>query len=311
MISWEKYLSIFVDITREAYNSELAREGVTSEYLLQIFDNPAIPLTLPKPCQIILLEFPPISRMVWIVTFEKNKPDKDFKIVEKIKESPKDFAKSHTEYKKYNWILHAIETDRDVFQPVHDEEYVVGGGLDHIAFLFFSDPRETSTPQKLALHEFYRSKMYVLRSVQQSKIEKSTIEITNKVKESKTKAIPSILKDVKSIEESLEKLKKIDEHEQKLMSMKEDLIGVRKLVGTKTFGEWKVLLSEIGKINTRIDTLSDIRDAYDKVLAQQSEVMKQQSSFVTWIKYATILVPIAVICVPIIEILLRHFLGNL
>ena len=36
---------------------------------------------------------------------------------------------------------------------------------------------------------------------------------------------------------------------------------MRKLVGTKTFGEWKVLLSEIDKINTRIDSLSKVRDA--------------------------------------------------
>jgi len=72
------------------------------------------------------------------------------------------------------------------------------------------------------------------------------------------------------------------------------------LVGTKTFGEWKALLAEIDKINVRIDALSNIINAYDKVL-------NQQSSFITWIKYATILVPIAVVSVPIIELLLHYF----
>ena len=69
-------------------------------------------------------------------------------------------------------------------------------------------------------------------------------------------------------------------------------------------------------INTRIDALRDIKEAYDKLLSQQNafmdqqaEVMKQQTSFINWIKYATIIVPIAVVSVPIIEILLRHFIG--
>ena len=70
------------------------------------------------------------------------------------------------------------------------------------------------------------------------------------------------------------------------------------------------------KINARIDSIHDIKEAYDKVLSQQNnfmkqqaDVMKQQSNFINWIKYATILVPIAVVSVPIIEIVLRHFLG--
>ena len=112
---------------------------------------------------------------------------------------------------------------------------------------------------------------------------------------------------------------------------------VRQLVGvTKEIQDWKLLVSDVdrlkgehvprevfdAKVNelgTRIDSLSEIREAYDKVLAQQNEfmkqqaeVMRQQSSFIKWIKYATILLPIAVISVPIIEIisvLIRHYLN--
>jgi len=93
--------------------------------------------------------------------------------------------------------------------------------------------------------------------------------------------------------------------------LRDDIIGIKKIVGSETYGEWKVLLSEIDKVNTRIDALTDIKDAYDKVLTQQAEVIKQQSSFMNWIKYSTILLPIAVASIAIIEILIRYFLGVL
>ena len=100
----------------------------------------------------------------------------------------------------------------------------------------------------------------------------------------------------------------------RIAKIEQDVNGVRRLVGTETFGEWKALLSEIDKINTRIDALFHIREAYDKVLEQQAKVIEQQSSFIKWIRYATILLPIAVISVPAIEIisiLIRHSLGVL
>ena len=118
------------------------------------------------------------------------------------------------------------------------------------------------------------------------------------------------------MDDVLKKFRVIDEHKLKIEKMESELSGVRKLVGTKSYGEWKVLVSEIDKINTRIDCLTEIRDAYNKVLdkqnkfmEQQTEVMKQQSSFLGWIKYAAIFVPVAVISASIIEILLRYYLG--
>jgi len=139
--------------------------------------------------------------------------------------------------------------------------------------------------------------------------------------------VDRLKQDVEAIPQTVELREKIIKNTKKLESqfsqlneqykkLSDDVVGVRKLVGSKTFGEWKILLSEIDKINTRIDSLSCINEAYDKVLnkqnkfmEQQADVMKQQASFINWIKYATILVPIAVISVPIIEMLLRSVLN--
>lgn len=311
-MSWEEYLTRFVDITRAAYEPQLVREGLVPEYLIELVDLPAIPLTLPEPCQITVFEFSSTPRIVWIVAFEKTKTDMYFK-VEKSKESIQEFLKNYSEYEKFEEALSLVGSKREDLQKYYKEDYVSYGGIDYIGFLFFSDPKYNFSPRQLALDMYHENIMWVLRSIQRARIEQSTLEILEKFKKTGDKGV---LAEIKSIEKSLEKLKKIDEHERKLMSMEDRLAGVRKLIGTKTFGEWKVLLSEIDKINTRINAFSDIKTAYDKVLAQQnefmkqqSEVMKQQSSFVKWVKYATILLPIAVICVPIIETLLRHFLG--
>ena len=131
--------------------------------------------------------------------------------------------------------------------------------------------------------------------------------------------------------------KRLKEQEMLTTAIKEDVDGVRQLIGVSTeYQDWKLLVSDVyrlkgehvpkevfdakvGELSSRINSLSEIREAYDKILAhqtefmkQQAEVMRQQSSFIKWIKYATILLPVAVISVPIIEIigvLIRHYLN--
>ena len=317
MISWRDYLSIFVEGIREAYEVELSRDGLKPQVLEEC--DPFIKrLVFVKPCQIDVFEFSAVGKVLWIVRNDKNKPDMEFKIVEGIEKSPTDFMATHEKYVKYHEAFDFAEWTQEDFGEFFFKETPNIIAIKHYdGMLFFSNPKDTN-PKDLVLKMFYRYRTIVLRSIQRFRIEDSMSKIVKEVKGIKeTEVSAPILNALTSIEVSLGKLKKIDEHEQKLMSMKNEIVGVRKLIGTKTFGEWKVLLSEIDKMNTRIDALSDIKGAYDKVLAQQnafmkqqSEVMKQQSSFIKWVKYATILVPIAVVSVPVIEILLRHFLGT-
>jgi uncharacterized membrane protein (DUF106 family) len=133
----------------------------------------------------------------------------------------------------------------------------------------------------------------------------------------------------------IEKIEKLETQMRSSEDKTEEQINrIRQLIGTsEKYLEWRaftadfehiktthiareVFDSKINELSTRIDSLSEIKKAYDTVLAQQNEfmkqqaeVMKQQSSFVTWIKYATVLVPIAVVLVPVIDLLLRHFLN--
>lgn len=154
------------------------------------------------------------------------------------------------------------------------------------------------------------------------------------------KTVREIKKDIKEIPTASVREKLLDgtlklENEIGQLSTKLDkeIGGVRRLIGnTKEFQDFvvfsnivtdlknshvpkEVFEARIEELSSRIDSFIQIREAYEKMLAkqnefmqQQAEVMKQQSSFVQWIKYATILIPIAVISVPILEIV-RALLG--
>jgi len=308
-LPWKQYLSIFIDEIRKAYETEFANFEVDPKAFKE---NKSFvkQFTFPEPCQITLLEFASNSLIFWIVSFEENKPDKAFKIIEGIKEDPDEFLKNYREYEQYANLIAVAAASPDAMHYVSiSETFDVAVTEDGMAYVFYSDLRKTIHPRDLALKMFYERRTDVLRIVQRSRIEKIASEMRDEAKELGLHGVE------KTLENTLDKLKIIDEHEQKLITMEDELTGVRKLVGTRTFGEWKVLLAEIDKVNTRIDALSNIKDAYDKVLAQQNDfmkqqadVMKQQASFVTWIKYSAILMPIAVISVPIIEII-RIFLG--
>lgn len=159
----------------------------------------------------------------------------------------------------------------------------------------------------------------VFKKEQRERIDKTFNDLQRNVER-----IPETIELKKTIMEATGKLKaQLDQTDKRL---DDEISGMRILVGTsETYKEWRALVADvdrlirehvprevfdakISELNNQIAAFKEIREAYNKVLAQQAEVMKQQSGFITWIKYATILLPIAVISVPIIEII-RYLLG--
>jgi hypothetical protein len=280
--------------------------------------------SLNRPCQVLIFNFHYPYPTCVVILHNSQHPDMEIIVLENVAfedffanvlHEPRFlelFGKKETEIfarEVKGFARRALE-DKTMWLSMSTNLEVTSGLL----LAFREDPRS-----KLSKYEFsetmHSSLDWALKDFSREKQRKKIEETVGDIKRD-AKEIPVIELRTKIVEatERLDgQIKQLDEQHKKL---KDDLTGVRRLVGTKGFGEWKVLLSEIDKMNTRIDALSDIRSAYDKVLAQQNafmkqqaEVMKQQSSFIKWIKYATILVPIAVVSVPVIEILLRHFLG--
>jgi len=280
--------------------------------------------SLNKPCQVVMLDFNKPNPTCFVILHKAEYPDMLTIIFEKV--AIKDLSFKATQDPRLLELLGQERTENLVreikrkVQAARKDRYwsAKSEPLDSInGFLLFHREIPSLGEAKYELSDImFRHMTFNLDLIMREK-QKEKIEET----------VSNLKRDAELIPENFELRTKIIENTQRLDSqfkqldeqykkLRDELIGIRKLVGTETYGEWKVLVSEIDKINTRIDGLSDIRSAYDKVLAQQnafmkqqSEVMKQQSSFITWVKYATILVPIAVVSVPVIEILLRHFLG--
>lgn len=245
MISWEQYLTIFLKIIREMYETELSRDRLRLEALEKI--NPFTRrFTFLKPCQIKVFELLSLSRILWIVSFESDKADADFEIVKGIKEHSIDFLEANEKYKDYRNAFEWAGLAKKSFPYISEETPSKFMDEHYMAMLFFSNPREKISPRDLALRIFNDGWALVLRAIQKSRIEKSASEILKEAKEiSEVKASPSVLRAMKSIQGSLKRLKKIDEHEQRLISMGDELAGVRKLIGTsKEFLEWKAFTSD-------------------------------------------------------------------
>ena len=193
------------------------------------------------------------------------------------------------------------------------------------------DPRHKTN--YIAEHFFRNTKIviYLIERKKQSKKIESTV---NNLKRN-VEALPNdsefkrqIMRTIINLDSQMKELdKRVDEEVlefRKLVGNSEGLLDWKMYSGDmdflkKTHVTKEIFTSEIKRlediINIRIDSIQSIIEAHNKVLSQQNEfmkqqadVMKQQSSFINWIKYATILVPIAVVSVPIIEIVLRHFL---
>lgn len=270
-------------------------------------------LSLLFPCQIEYNTFGEFGT-IWSIIHDPNREDLEITInTFESKDERKSYLERITE--EYQWSTKLENWTKKTMESLASDGLMFIAPKNYMWTSYSSENPIAQANQLLEItldivaHEIENEKHMELQEIAESL--KEDVET---ISEEKVRA--RFEETSSKMNEVLKKFRVIDEHKLKIEKMESELSGVRKLVGTKSYGEWKVLVSEIDKINTRIDCLKEIREAYDKVLGrqdkfmeQQAEVMKQQSSFLTWIKYATILVPIAVVSVPIIEILIRHFLG--
>jgi len=301
-IDWENYLSEAVKVFRNGLETVISTTG--QKFLKEnSFD------TLPfRPFQIEVLEFTAKGSTILVLIHDKNLPDMYLSIrnnIKSVKES--EFAR------KYRYKENALQ---------FAEESILAASIGNLLAVA-SRTRTTvferpESPRLLG--EFFLKEAYdTLKEAQVATIEQTTNGLRKSIAKIPEKDIrEELLATTNKIEGALQEVKRVDE----------EIGKVRQLVGvSKEFQDWKLLVSDVQQLKVehvpkevfdsrvnelyaRIDSLSKIREAYDTVLAQQNEfmkqqadVMKQQANFVTWIKYSAILMPIAVISLPIIEII--------
>ena len=364
MISWKEYLSSVIEQYREGVErivkEEIARKRFTEETIKKQLQSFQLNTTFFSPCQIEVIEIEKTKIFNLFVTFDKDRPDKEILVTKIPKDTDiKRFIDEHSKRFPY-WSKQLSDTDLRMFErhkttlrkdvllkQITKQRKPLGTTwmyIDSRSSLYSRafDFRKQGIARfvKETLEHFNREFARILEGLQKiSSVERIPADLRAKVGQIKQENIRS---DLMKLTDSIEKLihsysNRLKDQERLTTAIREDVDGVRQLVGVSTeYQDWKLLVSDVhrlkgehvpkeifdakvGELGTRIDSLSEIREAYDKILAQQTEfmkqqaeVMRQQSSFIKWIKYATILLPIAVISVPIIEIisvLIRHYLN--
>jgi|GEM_PF-3487117 hypothetical protein len=305
-IKWEEYLTKSVTTFREEF-------GKLGHRQQQEIREGAFRFTLLEPCQIEVLDFGTKNGVLILPIHDNQLPDMTFKVHRNVKDlDTSEFLK------KYYPDLEKMPMDllsRDSFVIMLEKDFSVFLGRPSPSVLAGVFLRDSS---KHAVEHFKNRQVSLIKTTTDG-LKKDIARIPEKGTRDE------LLIHADKIEGALREIKRVDE----------DVSRVRQLVGaTKEIQDWRLLVSDVDRLKeehvprevfearideltTRINSFSQIKEAYDKVLAQQNDfmkqqadVMKQQASFVTWIKYATVLLPVAVVLVPIIDALIRHFIGT-
>ena len=266
-----------------------------------------------EPCQIEVLEFSEKGFVVFFLSHDLELQDKIVKV------------QPHA--KSLNDSMFGKKYDYAMLNPIISNSiFGLAATLNEPWIIYTGDSVHTwkeMKPQEFAQYLF-KDIQEELKQKQVRTIKDSTSALEKSIAKIPQKGMrDELLSATKRIDEALTEIKRIDD----------DIGKMRKLVGmTKEVQDWRVLMtdidrlktehvpkevfeSKISELSTRLEALSDIREAYNSILAKQNEfmkqqaaVMQQQSNFITWIKYATVLVPLALLLSPVINAIIIHFL---
>ena len=354
MISWEKYLLSVIEQYREGVEGivkeEIAKKRFDEETIKNRVQSLQLNTTLFSPCQIEVIKVEKTKIFNLFVTFDEDRPDKEI-IVTKI---PKDtdirsFIEEHSKGFPY-WLKQLGRTDLAVFsrhrttlrkdillKQIAKQRKPLGTTwmyIDSRSSLYFRafDLRKQGITRFVEekLRDFKRGFARILEELEKiSSIKKIPVDLRAKVRQIKQENIRSDLMNLTDLVDRFihSYSNQLKDQERLITAIKEDVDGVRQLVGvSKEYQDWKILVSDvdrlkgehvprevfeskINELSTKIEAFEKIEEAYERLANHQAKVLEQQSSFLKWIKYSTILVPIAVALIPVIEILIRHFLG--
>jgi hypothetical protein len=308
LIDWQTYFNEAIDEFRNQFEK---LDSKAKEKAIKKFKNDL----LFEPCQVEVLELEENGIIAFLISHNANEEDK--KVIVKTKVNSESLSER---YKSKNYSYSEPELSPIklmlTLAPALNEPFIIFT-KNGIFTWYEMTPKQFAEYLFKEINKDFREEKFKAIIKSTSDLEKLIAQIPQKETRAK------LLSNTKSIDQAMSEIRRLDN----------DMDKVRKMVGmTKEIQDWRVFATDLERIksehlpkeifdakltelNTKIEALSDMREAYNSVLAQQSEfmkqqaaVMQQQSSFITWIKYATVLVPLAVLLSPIINAIIIHFL---
>jgi len=327
MISWEEYIKSNISEFRRRFGVLPKDSQKLIRKTKKLYSQSLI-----KPCQVVVIDLNGYPQS-FVVAHNAKSPDMEV-LVFKSSSLPDLTAKSKQEERLLN-LLGKKETIEDFIEEF--ERFLRWGTSSPTAWIsrttmflsamrIFSwreDPQLSEGSYEFADLVYHYTDWDLKQIFREEQLEK--IEET----------VEDIQRDIEAIPEDIELRSKIKRNTQRLNNqmkqlykkVDEEIGALRKLIGsTESIQDWRLLVSDVARLkgehvprevlesklqglSTKIEALEKIEKAYERLSSQQEKVLEQQSGFLKWIKYSIILVPIAVACVPIVETLLRHFLG--
>ena len=243
MLSWNEYLSGFVSKFRNKF------EELNSEEKFVVSLN----MTFLHPCQIEVIEFKERFWLIWVVTFDRNRPDMEY-VHTTAEEPAKLIADRPKDYALWKTILamHAILGDKD------ERDFIDWFSIDENSsvYLFGCDPRIRDPQYNLArelvrnIEHFSSGKL--VWQLGHERIEKTTSVLRKEKGKIIEEKLPTEFLDITKLqtrELTLAQVKRFEEYEQKLSLVEQEIGGVRRLIGvTKEFQDWRLLASDVQSI---------------------------------------------------------------
>lgn len=203
--------------------------------------------TFLAPCQIEIIDSKNPLQQGWIVTFDRDRPDMEFIFHENIED-----LKSFIENKRKdpNWLKQFPEDRKEYF--IKDllrakSKHLVSSWMHQArgVFIIFNYDVRKKSPEGFARDSYLIWHLRtLLKDLERKKIKEETKALRKGVGKVTKKGLRSaLLSKISGIET---RLKRLDEHDSELAEMKEEIGGVRKLIGvSEEFQEWKALASSV------------------------------------------------------------------
>lgn len=277
MKSWKKALPPIIDEFRETIKeireSEFKRKGLRPEDISNISKEVQKNITLLPPCQIQVIEKENSRGVILFTTFDEDYPDKQIietRIPEDVsikkyfeehsKEFPQWFKKISKDDPRYSQIPPESPKTRLVaIEGQLSKDFERGGGLgwswvdEYSSYYYF--PNKNDLPTKLlehALDAFRRDMNHRMEFL--LKIDDAEKVVDNFKKKIKDIKQDEIRENLASSVEEIDKLissyiDRLEKQEATVTTVKEDIDGVKQMVGvSKEFQDWRLLVTDVKKL---------------------------------------------------------------
>lgn len=243
MLSWNEYLSSFVSKFRNKF------EELNSEEKFVVPLN----MTFLHPCQIEVIEFKERFWLIWVVTFDRNRPDMEY-VHTTAKEPTKLITDRPEDYVLWKTILamHAVLPEMD------ERRFIDWFSINENSsvYLFGNDPRirdpECNLATELVKNIQHFSSVKLVWQLGYERIEKTTSVLKKEKGKIIEEKLPTRFLDITKIptqELTSAQVKRFEQYEQKLSLVEQEIGGVRRLIGvSKEFQDWRLLASDVQSI---------------------------------------------------------------